>query len=268
MRSLSDPSGNRFVRNPVITLFTLAAAALLGGCSNSHLLPNKVPFVYRIDVQQGNVITQDMLAQLKPGMDKAKVRYIMGTPLIIDTFHDDRWDYVYTFQKGGGERVERHVTLYFKDGKLAYVTGNVKAANGALKPQPRREETIVITNQHKEGLVTRMLHDVGIGKHAAEASKSKEKAAEKQVSTEASGTQPAAQGSGQEKKNAEEQAANTASEAEAEQNPEEKKSFFGRLLDKIGLGKGRNESGDYHAGNPVYRDPTNPDQAPQPQPQP
>jgi outer membrane protein assembly factor BamE len=260
-----EPSGKRFVRNPVSILSALGAAALLGGCSYSHLLPHKIPFVYRIDIQQGNVITQDMLAKLKPGMDKAKVRFIMGTPLIIDTFHDDRWDYVYTFQKNGGERVERHVTLHFKDGKLASVSGNVKPASGELKPQPRREETIVITNQHKEGFMTRMLHDVGVGKDKAAASKSKEKAAEKQVSTESSGTQPATKGSEDEtKKKA--QTAKTTTEADAEPTPEEKKSFFGRLLDKIGLGKGRNESGDYHAGNPVYRDPTNPDDSQQPQP--
>lgn len=244
MRRLSYPPGIRLVRNPLFALIAVAATGALAGCSNSHLLPDKVPFVYRIDIQQGNVITQNMLARLKPGMDKAKVRYIMGTPLIIDTFHDNRWDYVYTFQKNGGERVERHVTLYFKDGKLAYVTGNVKTAPGALKPKPRPEETIEITKKHEEGLVTRMLHDVGLGKKEAEADK-KQKAAAKAAKQEA--------------------LAKT-KEADAAQTADKKKGFFGRLLQKIGLGKDAGDSGDYSPGNPKYRDPTNPDQSQVPGP--
>lgn len=245
------------MRNPVFFLLAVAATIALGGCSSSHLLPDKIPLVYRIDIQQGNVITQDMLAQLKPGMDKAKVRYIMGTPLIVDTFHDNRWDYVYTFQKGGGERKERHVALHFKDGKLAYVTGDVKPANAALKPKPRPEETIDITQQHKEGLVTRMLHDVGLGGH-----KSGKKDNNKAAATQKTDAADTAKGS---TPDAAKEAKKSAS-ASSQTAEKKDKGFFGRLLEKVGLGKDSGDSGKYDSSNPTYRDPTNPDQTQQPAP--
>ncbi|MGH8542545.1 MAG: outer membrane protein assembly factor BamE, partial [Gammaproteobacteria bacterium] len=84
-----------------------------------------MPLVYRVDVQQGNVVTQEMLAQLEAGMDKNKVRYIMGTPLLADVFHQDRWDYVYTQQNGGDTPVERRVSLVFENDRLARIGGDV-----------------------------------------------------------------------------------------------------------------------------------------------
>ena len=59
--------------------------------------------IYKLDVQQGNVVTQEAVNQLKPGMNKRQVRYIMGSPLLVDVFHQTRWDYVYTNQPGGGD---------------------------------------------------------------------------------------------------------------------------------------------------------------------
>jgi outer membrane protein assembly factor BamE len=58
---------------------------------------------YRIDIRQGNYITQEMVAQLKPGMSRDQVRFILGTPLVADIFHADRWDYIYSFKPGRGE---------------------------------------------------------------------------------------------------------------------------------------------------------------------
>src|SRR3990170_4201353 len=69
----------------------LAAATLLAGCVSP----------YKIDVQQGNVVSQEMLEKLKPGMTKSQVRFALGTPLIADSFHPDRWDYFYSLKKGG-----------------------------------------------------------------------------------------------------------------------------------------------------------------------
>ena len=85
----------------------------------------KLPGVYRIDVQQGNVLDQDMLNKLRPGMDRDQVRFIMGTPGVEDPFHKDRWDYIYTNAKGGSDRERRHIVVYFKDDKLAYLEGSV-----------------------------------------------------------------------------------------------------------------------------------------------
>lgn len=94
----------------------LAFALLSGGC--------EFPGIYKIDIEQGNIVTQKMVDQLQPGMTKSQVRYIMGTPLLVDTFHQNRWDYVHTMQKDGQHRTEQRLTLYFKDNKLAYFTGD------------------------------------------------------------------------------------------------------------------------------------------------
>ncbi len=87
----------------------------------------KIPLVYRIDIQQGNVIEQDMIDKLEPGMDKAKVRFIMGTPLLQDPFHSDRWEYIYSYEPGNGNREQRHLAVHFKDDKLTHLDGNVKS---------------------------------------------------------------------------------------------------------------------------------------------
>lgn len=103
-------------------------------------------FLYQIDIHQGNVIEQSMLDELKPGMDKEQVRFIMGTPSIIDPFHSDQWEYIYSYQQGSSVREQRHITLHFKDDKLAGVSGDIKArpsgaaAEAADSPGPVPEQ--------------------------------------------------------------------------------------------------------------------------------
>ena len=93
------------------------------------------PFVYKIDVQQGNVVTQEAAAQLKTGMSKAEVRQILGTPLLADVFHANRWDYYFSNARGGRQRERSLLSLYFKDEKLVGITGDARPATaGAAKP--------------------------------------------------------------------------------------------------------------------------------------
>lgn len=79
--------------------------------------------MHRIDVQQGNIIKPELLEQLKPGISKRQVRFIMGTPLIQDPFHSDRWDYVYTLQPGNSRKIteRQRVTVYFENDQLVKV---------------------------------------------------------------------------------------------------------------------------------------------------
>ena len=107
----------------VMRFLTLSLALLLGACSYDGGF--KLPGVYRIDIQQGSIIQQEMLSRLKPGMDKNQVRFVMGTPSLVDPFHADRWEYLYIYSDGGRTRKQRHITLHFKDDKLAYVDGDV-----------------------------------------------------------------------------------------------------------------------------------------------
>lgn len=72
------------------------------------------PGVFRIDVAQGNIVTEEMVDQLKPGMTREQVLYVMGTPIIQDTLHPDRWDYVYSISRAGATPDIYRVTLYFR----------------------------------------------------------------------------------------------------------------------------------------------------------
>ncbi len=77
--------------------------------------------LYRIDIQQGNVITQEMVDKLKPDMTKAQVRFVLGTPLIVDTFRDNRWDYFYMLHEKGKLIDKQKLTIFFEDDRLTYI---------------------------------------------------------------------------------------------------------------------------------------------------
>jgi len=86
---------------------------------------------YRIDIRQGNHIDETMLAQLKPGMTREQVRFALGSPLVADVFHSDRWDYVYRFKSGkGGKTEQRAVSVFFVNDKLDRVEGDIAPADG------------------------------------------------------------------------------------------------------------------------------------------
>ena len=106
---------------------------LLAGCQHVPMLPGLTP--YRIDIQQGNYVTQDMVAKLKPGMTKSQVRFALGTPLVVDPFHADRWDYVYVLQKRGKVVEQRRIVVVFQDEKLARIDGDVVPAPADPKPE-------------------------------------------------------------------------------------------------------------------------------------
>ena len=92
---------------------------------------------YRIDVRQGNFVTQKMVSQLKLGQSRDQVRFILGTSLLTDPFHADRWDYLYRFQPGRGEVQQRRMTVYFSEGKLARIDGDIVSNQpGASAAQP------------------------------------------------------------------------------------------------------------------------------------
>jgi len=110
------------MRSPLLPL----CLALLTGCSYVPRIPGVTPF--RIEIQQGNFVSQEMVAQLKPGMSKEQVRLALGTPLLADIFHADRWDYVYYRDKPGEKRDQRKLTVFFEDGKLMRLDGDVVAA--------------------------------------------------------------------------------------------------------------------------------------------
>lgn len=85
---------------------------------------------YKYDVQQGNIVDQDRLSKVEQGMSKRDVQSILGTPLVQDRFHPDRWDYAYYLKEGRSQETQsRRVTIFFKDGKLTRIAGDVTPAN-------------------------------------------------------------------------------------------------------------------------------------------
>lgn len=92
------------------------AALLLAGCASESSLRNYVPLIvtpYRIDIQQGNFITPDMVQKLAVGQTREQVRFILGTPLLVDIFRANRWDYVFRSSKGWSEAEKRKLIVYF-----------------------------------------------------------------------------------------------------------------------------------------------------------
>lgn len=133
---------------------------LMSGCSK-----DKIPGVYRIDIQQGNEVTQDMINQLKPDMTKSQVAYVMGTPLLIDTFHPDRWDYIYSFHPGNGKREQRRLTLFFVEDKLSHIEGDTRTVAREDLPQNERSDANVVVplTEKKTGLFQGLLDSIGLG---------------------------------------------------------------------------------------------------------
>ena len=102
---------------------------LVSGCSSVNLGP------HRIDVQQGNALDQENVARLKPGLSRSQVRFLLGTPLVVDPFHADRWDYVYVNYKAGKLAEQKRITLFFEGETLARIEGDLPAA-GTVTPSP------------------------------------------------------------------------------------------------------------------------------------
>jgi outer membrane protein assembly factor BamE len=112
-----------------IRIFLALSAAALAACTQTTVLPSITP--HKIDIQQGNYVTQDMVAKLKPGMTRNQVRFILGTPLVVDPFRTDRWDYFYAMRKGGAAVEQRRMVVIFKDDRLARIEGDVAPAGAA-----------------------------------------------------------------------------------------------------------------------------------------
>lgn len=113
----------------------------LAACSNVPRIVTE----YRIDVQQGNVLTQEMVSQLRPGLTRDQVRFILGTPLLTDVFHAERWDYVFRLQDGRTNEVAaRNFSVFFDErGLLASVKGDVDVGTVAELTAPVARTQVV-----------------------------------------------------------------------------------------------------------------------------
>lgn len=100
------------------------ACAFIGGCAWISEYDPATRWIYRIDVQQGVVVTQEMAAQLRPGLTRDQVRFVLGNPPLTDLYNPNRWDYVYRFQAGRGGVEERRFTVYFDKDLMVRAEGD------------------------------------------------------------------------------------------------------------------------------------------------
>ena len=106
----------------------------IAGCKQNPELPAIIS-PYKIDVQQGNVVSQEMVDKLKAGMTRSQVRFVLGSPLVVDMFRNDRWDYIYLLQRQGKPDDRRRLTVIFDGDKLLRVEGDVVLTNKAQEPE-------------------------------------------------------------------------------------------------------------------------------------
>lgn len=110
-------------------------SVLLASCDSFY-----IPFIspYKLDIRQGNFVTKDMREQLKTGMSKVQVKFLLGTPLIKDIFHANRWDYVYSLEHNGKVTERQRLTLYFENDNLARIDdGGQPAGTVPVKVEPQ-----------------------------------------------------------------------------------------------------------------------------------
>ncbi len=154
---------------PLLGLVALAAGGCSGGEARDDVAQQSVldrlPFVYKMTVQQGNIVTAEQVDQLQAGMNKRQVRFLLGTPLLTDFFNSDRWDYVYTLKQPRKPEERRRVTVFFQDDALVRVEGDLKP-NPAAGAEEKPKETLVSVPDYKnrDGLFTRGLEAVGLKK--------------------------------------------------------------------------------------------------------
>ncbi|EIC20642.1 small protein A (tmRNA-binding) [Thiorhodovibrio frisius] len=160
----------------IITATALAGLLAIGlsGCAGKRSKPahekgaklSNLPFVYKMTVQQGNLITEEMVARVELGMTRAQVRYLLGTPLLTDIFHTDRWDYPYTIRRGHRKMEERKLTLWFDGDSLVRILGDYEANPDGLPAAEEEREFVVEVPDWKNnrGLINKALNAVGAKK--------------------------------------------------------------------------------------------------------
>jgi outer membrane protein assembly factor BamE len=125
------------LRKSALLLVSLAVTAVtpLGGCG--------VFDVHRIPVQQGNVVTQDMIDQLQPGMTRRQIAYVLGEPVLRNTFEPDRWDYVYSIYDRDRQLEIRRVSLFFREDRLSHFAGDIAPSDTMRIPDPDEIDILV-----------------------------------------------------------------------------------------------------------------------------
>ncbi len=142
------------------------ATLLIAGCSTVRNIASAIPealgrtsLMHKPDIQQGNVLQQTDINRLQLGMTKNQVKFIMGTPMLVDLFHLERWDYLYLLNEPGKKPEQEQVTLFFEDDNLVRIAGDLYP-NPEADESPDEEGAVFSVPDYvakEQGLITRAL---------------------------------------------------------------------------------------------------------------
>ena len=140
-------------------------AEKLSGISN--IIPrtlDRASFIYRPTIQQGNVVTQEQMNRLKPGMSREQVRFILGSPTLRDVFHDNRWDYPYTISVGSTPKEIKHFAVLFENDRLTRIIGDYhpKVPDERIPDEKPRVVKVPDWKTERKSLLGRMADAVGL----------------------------------------------------------------------------------------------------------
>jgi outer membrane protein assembly factor BamE len=141
-----------------IRLLVLMSFVALSACSSNGDI--KIPGLYRLDIQQGNVVDQAMIDRLKPGMDRNQVQFILGTPAVADPFHADQWEYFFSMSEGGDTPSQRSIRVHFVEDKLGWLDGDVASTGRVPVDTLRQTRTVEVPLREQEGWFERIINSL------------------------------------------------------------------------------------------------------------
>jgi len=127
--------------NKTLIIISIISLFFISGCAKYR--------VHKISIQQGNIIEQEKVNQLKPGMRKDQVQFVLGTAILKDMFHKDRWDYLYTYKPGYGPQEKKRLSVYFKDDALVNIVGDFYPQSSTVEKQKIEEVVVVPVGEYQ-----------------------------------------------------------------------------------------------------------------------
>ena len=136
------------------------ASLLVGGCSSWE----DFSLVHVPDIEQGNIVTPEMVALLEPGMSKRQVRFALGSPMLVDVFHDQRWDYLLSIKRRNEPLEIKQFSVYFEGDSLSRYEGDIEPAQNVETAQEKQEILVSVPDYEGDlGLLERLWRSLGFG---------------------------------------------------------------------------------------------------------
>ncbi|MCG7923661.1 MAG: outer membrane protein assembly factor BamE [Candidatus Thiodiazotropha lotti] len=141
-------------------ILILLIIPLLKACSSWE----ELSLVHSPDIEQGNIITPEMVALLQPGMTQRQVRFALGSPMLIDVFHGTRWDYLLSIKRRNQAVEIKRFRVFFENDLLSHYQGDIKAAENVETKQEKRELVASVPDYDGDfGILERLWYSLGLG---------------------------------------------------------------------------------------------------------